>query len=100
MNFVPTHDADDPGSEVGEGLFREELQGARLIGEDGGVLGFGAVMGWLEGDDLVLAVMTNAGSMHSGEAAFYPLKLVKSAGFVAAARDLAAALAAPVNAKP
>ncbi len=85
--------ADDPGEEAGEGLFREPLEGASLIGYDGGVLGFGAVMGWLEHEDLVIVVMTNVGSMHSGDAAFFPLRLVRSKGFVRAVRALAAELA-------
>jgi len=91
--FVPTRDAEDPGSEVGEGLFREQLEEGTLVGEDGGVLGFGAVMGWLEQDDLVIVVMTNVGSMHAGDSAYYPLRLVKSARFLRAARALGAALA-------
>ena len=85
--------ADDPGQEAGEGLFREPLAGATLRGYDGGVLGFGAVMGWLEHEDLVIVVMTNVGSMHSGDAAFFPLRLVRSRGFVNAVRALAAELA-------
>ena len=85
--------ADDPGQEAGEGLFREPLAGATLRGYDGGVLGFGAVMGWLEHEDLVIVVMTNVGSMHSGDAAFFPLRLVRSKGFVNAVRALAAELA-------
>ena len=84
----PTIAADDPGEEAGAGLFREPLAGGSLIGYDGGVLGFGAVMGWLEDQDLVIVIMTNAGSMHSGDAAYYPLKLVRTARFVAAARRL------------
>lgn len=100
VDFIPTQDASDPGSEVGEGLFRERLEGGTLVGMDGGVLGFGAVMGWLEQGDLAIAVMTNVGSMHSGDAAFYPLKLVKSAAFVRAARNLAAELAPRPLAKP
>lgn len=95
QDFVPTHDDTDPGSAVGEGLFRETLEEGALIGEDGGVLGFGAVMGWLEHEDLVVVVMTNVGSMHSGDSAYYPLKLVKSAHFIRAARRLAATLSPP-----
>ena len=94
LDFRPTLDAEDPGSEVGQGLFREALEdGSKLIGEDGGVLGFGAVMGWLEREDLVIVVMTNVGSMHAGDSAYYPLRLVKSARFLRAARALGAALA-------
>jgi D-alanyl-D-alanine carboxypeptidase len=100
MGFTPTRDDADPGSEVGEGLFREKLETGTLIGEDGGVLGFGAVMGWLEHEDLVIVVMTNVGSMHSGDAAYYPLKLVKSARFIAAARRLGVALSPPRPAPP
>jgi D-alanyl-D-alanine carboxypeptidase len=92
-DFMPTKDPEDPGSEVGEGLFREQLEDGTLIGMDGGVLGFGAVMGWVEHADLAIAVMTNVGSMHSGESAFYPLKLVKSKAFIEAARKLAEELA-------
>ena len=98
QDFIPTHDDSDPGSAVGEGLFREQLDAGTLIGEDGGVLGFGAVMGWLEHEDLVVVVMTNVGSMHSGDAAYYPLKLVKAAHFINAARRLAAALTPPAGA--
>lgn len=94
-DFQPTGDDTDPGSEVGEGLFREKLEGGTLVGEDGGVLGFGAVMGWLEHEDLVIVVMTNVGSMHSGDAAYYPLKLVKTARFIDAARRLARVLSPP-----
>ena len=85
--------AEDPGEEAGEGLFREPLDGASLLGYDGGVLGFGAVMGWLEHEDLVIVVMTNVGSMHSGDAAFFPLRLVRSKGFVRAVRAVAVELA-------
>jgi D-alanyl-D-alanine carboxypeptidase len=99
LAFVPTKDEADPGSDVAEGLFREQLDDGTLIGEDGGVLGFGAVMGWLEHEDLVIVVMTNVGSMHSGDAAYYPLKLVKSARFLNAARRLATALS-PVPQQP
>jgi D-alanyl-D-alanine carboxypeptidase len=99
-DFRPTLDPEDPGSEVGQGLFRERLDDGFLIGEDGGVLGFGAVMGWLEQADLVIAVATNVGSMHAGDTAFYPLKLVKSARFVRAARALVDELAPKASPAP
>ena len=88
--------ADEPGEESGQGLFREPLENGSLIGFDGGVLGFGAVMGWLEGEDLVVVIQTNVGTMHSGDAAYYPLKLVKTAAFVTAARRLARELSPQV----
>ena len=86
LTFTP---ADEPGEEAGQGLFREPLQNGSLIGYDGGVLGFGGVMGWLEGEDLVVVILTNVGTMHAGDDAYFPLKLVKTASFVSAARRLA-----------
>ncbi len=98
LAFQLTNDPTSPGQSVGEGLFREPLEGGALIGEDGGVLGFGAVMGWLEHGDLVIAVMTNVGSMHAGDDAYFPLKLVRSARFLRAARRLAMELTPPGSA--
>lgn len=37
-----------------------------LVGHSGGTLGFTTRMHWLEGIDLILVVMTNIGTMHSG----------------------------------
>ena len=92
LTFRP---ADEPGEEAGQGLFREPLENGSLIGYDGGVLGFGAVMGWIVGEDLVITILTNVGTMHAGDAAYNPLKLVKTASFVTAARRLARALSPP-----
>ena len=86
MTFTPT---DEAGEQAGQGLFRERLENGSLIGYDGGVLGFGGVMGWLEGEDLVVVILTNVGTMHSGDTAFYPLQLVRKASFITAARRLA-----------
>ena len=85
-SFTPTG---EPGEEAGQGLFRERIADGSLIGYDGGVLGFGAVMGWLEHEDLIIVVMTNVGSMHAGDAAYYPLRLLRSRSFMRAARHLA-----------
>ncbi len=86
VSFAPTDEATE---EVGQGLFHERLADDWLIGYDGGVLGFGAVMGWLEHADLVVVIMTNVGMMHTGDDAWYPLQLVRSKAFVRAARQLA-----------
>lgn len=86
VSFAPTGEA---AEEVGQGLFHERLADDWLIGYDGGVLGFGAVMGWLEHADLVVVIMTNVGMMHTGDDAWYPLQLVRSKAFVRAARQLA-----------
>ncbi len=92
LTFTP---ADEPGEAAGQGLFRETLENGTLIGYDGGVLGFGGVMGWVEGEDLVIVILTNVGTMHAGDDAYYPLKLVKTASFVTAARRLARELSPP-----
>jgi D-alanyl-D-alanine carboxypeptidase len=83
--FRPTDEIDE---QAGAGIFREEVAGGWLDGYDGGVLGFGAVMGWIEGEDIVIALATNVGMMHAGDDAFYPLRLVRSASFMQAVRHL------------
>jgi D-alanyl-D-alanine carboxypeptidase len=97
VDFAPTG---EPDEEVGQGLFHERLADDWLVGYDGGVLGFGAVMGWFEHGDVVIAVLTNVGMMHAGDAAFYPLELVRSREFTRAARRLAAALSPPAGYPP
>jgi D-alanyl-D-alanine carboxypeptidase len=92
--FRPTGDADE---EVGEGIFRERVAGGWLDGYDGGVLGFGAVTGWIEGDDIVVSLATNVGMMHTGDDSFYPLKLVRSKPFMKALRRFAGTLARPTT---
>jgi hypothetical protein len=61
----------------------------RLIGYTGNVLGFGAAVGWLPDEDVVIALMTNVGAMHAGDSAYYPEKLLKTTAVLAAARALA-----------
>jgi D-alanyl-D-alanine carboxypeptidase len=91
-HFGPTDEADE---EVGQGLFHEKVAGDWLVGYDGGVLGFGAVMGWLDHDDVVIALATNVGMMHTGDDSWYPLRLVRTKAFIDAARGLAHALSPP-----
>ena len=52
--------------EAGRGLFRKAYDGTCLIGHSGDVLGSSATMYWIEGSDMAVAVLCNAGSMHSG----------------------------------
>jgi D-alanyl-D-alanine carboxypeptidase len=92
--FKPTG---QPDEEVGQGIFREQVAGGWLDGYDGGVLGFGAVTGWIEGEDIVISLATNVGMMHTGDDSFYPLQLVRSKPFMQALRRLAKSLSPPAG---
>jgi len=89
-SFKPT---DDPDEDMGQGLALDRYGAERLIGYTGNVLGFGAAVGWVPDQDVVIALVTNVGAMHAGDAAYYPEKLLKESGVIAAARALARALA-------
>ena len=80
---------DDPDEEMGQGLARDRYGAETLIGYSGNVFGFGAVAGWVQGDDVVIALATNAGAMHAGESACTLEKLLKRTGIIRAARSLA-----------
>lgn len=59
--------ADQPGTEVGHGLFRTlRHDGLHQIGHTGDVLGFTADMDWLEGMDAVVVALANIGSVDAG----------------------------------
>lgn len=88
---------DDQDEDMGEGLALDRYGGERLIGYTGNVLGFGAAVGWVPADDVVLAVMTNVGAMHAGDSAYYPEKLLKDTRLISAARALAHELAPKVT---
>jgi len=88
---------DDKDEDMGEGLALDRYGSERLIGYTGNVLGFGAAVGWIPADDVVIAVMTNVGAMHAGNAAYYPEKLLKDTQLIAAARALAHELAPKVT---
>jgi D-alanyl-D-alanine carboxypeptidase len=52
---------------TGRGLSRKELApGLIAIGHDGNVLGFSGSLYWLDDADIVIATLSNAGSMHAG----------------------------------
>ena len=53
------------------------------------MLGFGAAVGWIPGEDVVVALLTNVGAMHAGDTAYYPEKLLKNSRVIAAARAVA-----------
>ena len=84
---------DDPNEQAGQGIFRDRYGTETLIGYTGNVLGFGAAVGWLEHEDMVLVVMTNVGAMHAGGSAYYPEKLLKDTQLIRRARELARELA-------
>ena len=89
-SFSPTDDKDE---DMGQGLALDRYGKQRLIGYTGNVLGFGAAVGWVPDDDVVIALMTNVGAMHAGDSAYYPEKLLKETAVISAARDLARELA-------
>ncbi len=92
MAFKPSDDQDE---DMGQGLALDRYGQQTLIGYTGNVLGFGAAVGWVPGEDVVIALLTNVGAMHSGETAYYPEKLLKESQVLAAARALARGLAPP-----
>ncbi len=76
LDWFPTGGSD----QVGHNVFRYEYpEGLVLIGHGGSVLGFTGSMYWVEGADVVVSVVTNVGTMHSGS-------VPASAGSVARAR--------------
>lgn len=82
-------------SQVGHNLYRDVYQTEYgelvLIGHTGGVLGFGGWLHWVEGSDVVLAVMRNVGTMHSGSVPpdCRPARGIGRQDFAAAARRMA-----------
>ena len=69
------------GVQIGHNVFRREYRdGLVTIGHSGSVLGFTGSMYWVEGTDVVVAVVANVGTMHSG-------RVPGSAGSVAQARS-------------
>jgi CubicO group peptidase (beta-lactamase class C family) len=85
-SFRPTDDRDE---DMGQGLALDRYGLEQLIGYTGNVLGFGAAVGWIPGEDVVIAVLTNVGAMHAGDTAYYPEKLLKTSRLIAAARAVA-----------
>jgi len=96
-SFKPTDDKDE---DMGQGLALDRYGQERLIGYTGNVLGFGAAVGWVPDEDVVIALMTNVGAMHAGDSAYYPEKLLKDTRIIAAARALARELAPRVRPPP
>jgi hypothetical protein len=89
-SFKPTDDKDE---DMGQGLALDRYGMERLIGYTGNVLGFGAAVGWVPEEDVVIALMTNVGAMHAGDSGYCPEKLLKETRVIAATRALTRQLA-------
>ena len=63
QDWLPIGETDD----VGHGLFRYHMSSGQIIGHSGSVLGFTGAMYWHETEDIAVALVTNVGTMHSGE---------------------------------
>lgn len=84
---------DQPGTEVGHGLFRSlRRDGLYQIGHTGNVLGFTADMDWLEGSDAIVVALANVGSVDAGDV---PLQKGGSREFFRAAQLFLKAHGAP-----
>ncbi|MFT4604147.1 MAG: D-alanyl-D-alanine carboxypeptidase [Rhodothermales bacterium] len=90
MDFMLTWFPAGNNTQIGHNLFRTEYpDGLAVIGHSGSVLGFTGSLYWVEGADVVVSVVSNVGTMHSG-------RVPGSAGSVARSRafmDLARAVA-------
>ena len=70
-------------TQVGHNIFRNEYpDGPALIGHGGSVLGFTGSLYWVEGADVVVAVVCNVGTMHSGEVPGSASSVAKAREFV------------------
>lgn len=66
MKFMTTWFPAGDGWQVGHNVFRHVYRdGVAIIGHSGDVLGFSGSFYWVEGADVVVAVLCNVGSMHS-----------------------------------
>lgn len=69
--------------QVGHNIFRNEYpDGPALIGHDGSVLGFTGSLYWVEGADVVVAVVCNVGTVHSGKVPGSAWSVAKSREFI------------------
>lgn len=92
LSFQPTGETSGGEQAVSEGLFRGRYGGDVVIGHTGDVLGFSATMGWLEGEDMVLVLLANGGSMHSGTGAYFLAQLLADTQVIQRAKELAQSL--------
>jgi D-alanyl-D-alanine carboxypeptidase len=90
--WFPVTEWYEPGvrTQVGHNVFRVEYPGLVVIGHDGDVLGFTGCLYWVEGADVVVSVVCNVGSMHSGEAPSVAYSVGKRREFIERAKRVAA----------
>lgn len=68
FTYYPPEESGNPRMQYMQGIQRIDdfVDGRAVFGHSGGTLGFSAMMGWVEDTDLVMVILTNVGSMHSG----------------------------------
>ncbi len=75
---------------VGHNVFKSAYpDGLVTIGHSGDVLGFNGSLYWVEGEDVVVAVLGNVGAMHSGRVPITAAGVARKREFLDAARKLA-----------
>jgi D-alanyl-D-alanine carboxypeptidase len=90
MKFMTDWFPAGPGAQVGHNLFRRSYPaGVTVIGHNGDVLGFTGSFYWMEGADVVVAVVCNVGAMHSGTVPGTAYTVAGSPEFVALVRRVA-----------
>lgn len=75
---------------IGHSLFQFRDDQVLREGHHGNVLGFNAALWWSENPDVVVAIQSNVGSMHSGKTATTAYQLAHRPAFVKAVLDVAA----------
>jgi D-alanyl-D-alanine carboxypeptidase len=80
-----------PSNEMGRGLFRMTLPGARgtWLGHFGGVLGFTAGLWFQEKGSCAVCVLSNVGKMHAGDVPSAVTQVIVASDFLVAASKLA-----------
>ncbi|KAF3391067.1 hypothetical protein DPV78_011138 [Talaromyces pinophilus] len=82
----------DSSQQVGHGIFRWDSLGTSnesWLGHTGGVLGFSAFLLWREEGDCAVCVLSNVGSVHSGDVPANAVTVVKRSNFLEIAAELA-----------
>lgn len=81
----------DSSQQVGHGIFRWDSLGTSnesWLGHTGGVLGFSAFLLWKEEGDCVVCVLSNVGSVHSGDVPANAVTVFKRRNFLEMAAQL------------